>query len=275
MLVDPRYKEFLTFMNKLWKENLLDKDYLNNNFNITYEKCSTDRAGAIISWATFSGTYSGLHPKGDKSGNTPIYIPQMPPVGPHGQAYFPRRFIVSVGGNAITSFCKNPEAAMRWIDIVYASEEALKLQNYGIEGVTYKMVNGEFQPMDNPTGGTWGQLLASVGGGQPTFSHVQWGWETRFPKWTLPYNKKMQEYFVDPLPTVVQTKEEIAVEKEVGTDLATYRDEMMYKFIQGQVPLSEFDNFVATLKKLGLDRLVQTMQQRYDRAKTVLKTMGF
>lgn len=276
MWTDPRLKEYLTFMNKLWKENLIDKEYGTNNFNTTYEKVSSDRAGVTICWSTFAGTFSGLHPKGEKTGNTPVFIPQMPLVGPRGQANFARRYLVSIGGNVITSACKTPEAAMKYIDFVYASDEALKLQNWGIEGITYKMVDGKFQEIPDPKGGVWGNFLGTaVGGGQPAFNHIQWGWDTRFPKWAVEINNKMQQYFVDPLPTVVQTKEEIAVEKEVGTDLSTYQNEMMNKFIQGQVPLTEFDTFVAQQKKLGLDKLMKNMQQRYDRAKVVLKSMGF
>lgn len=264
-------------MNKLWRENLIDKEYPTSNFNLTYEKVSADKVGVTICWATFSGTFSGLHPKGEKSGNTPVFIPQMPLVGPHGQAKFPYRYLTQIGGNAITSFSKYPEAAMKWIDFVYAGDEALKLQNWGIEGVTYRLVNGEFQPIESPKGEVWGNFLGSVGGGQPSFCHVQWGWDTRFPKWAVEINKKMQDYFVAPLPIVTQTKEEIAVEKEVGTDIGTYRDEMRNKFIQGQVPLTdaEWDNYVKTIKKMGLDKLVGTMQTRYERAKEVLKTMGY
>ena len=38
----------------------------------------------------------------------------------------------------VTSACENPEAAVQWIDYVYASQDGLMLYNYGIEGMSYE-----------------------------------------------------------------------------------------------------------------------------------------
>jgi putative aldouronate transport system substrate-binding protein len=51
------------------------------------------------------------------------------------------------------------------------------------------------------------------------------------------------------------------------TDVNTYSDEMVLKFILGAEPLSNFDNYVAQLKKLGIDDAVKITQTAYDRFK--------
>lgn len=42
---------------------------------------------------------------------------------------------------AISTSNKNPEATVKWLDFAY-SEEGKMLFNFGVEGVSYKMVNG-------------------------------------------------------------------------------------------------------------------------------------
>ncbi|MNY83182.1 hypothetical protein D3C86_2257680 [compost metagenome] len=49
------------------------------------------------------------------------------------------------------------------------------------------------------------------------------------------------------------------------TDLRTYQYEMINKFIMGQEPLTKFDEFIATLKKLGIEDATKIYQTQYER----------
>jgi len=51
------------------------------------------------------------------------------------------------------------------------------------------------------------------------------------------------------------------------TDIDSYRDEMIVKFITGAEPISKFDEFVATIKKLNIDEVLKIRQAQYDRLK--------
>jgi putative aldouronate transport system substrate-binding protein len=48
------------------------------------------------------------------------------------------------------------------------------------------------------------------------------------------------------------------------TDINTYIDECRAQFISGALPLDRFDSYIATLKRMGMDRLLQILQESYD-----------
>ncbi|MBQ8089008.1 MAG: hypothetical protein IJ234_11425, partial [Clostridia bacterium] len=62
------------------------------------------------------------------------------------------------------------------------------------------------------------------------------------------------------------TVDEAEVIADVKTDIETYRDEMMIKFITGTADIdAEFDSYVDQLNKLGLDRLTEVYESSYAR----------
>src|SRR5690606_21088359 len=67
----------------------------------------------------------------------------------------------------ISKDAKNPEIVIKWLDYIYASEEGSRLLQYGVEGLSYEMVNGEPEFTDfvknNPDGLSPVQSLMSIG----------------------------------------------------------------------------------------------------------------
>jgi len=54
------------------------------------------------------------------------------------------------------------------------------------------------------------------------------------------------------------------------TDIRTYADEMQVKFVMGTEPISKFDDYVAQINKLGLDKTLAIWQaslERYNKRK--------
>lgn len=51
----------------------------------------------------------------------------------------------------------------------------------------------------------------------------------------------------------------------LGTEIITYTEEMILKFVQGTEPLSNYDAFVDGLKRLNLNRYLELQQTAYDR----------
>ena len=52
---------------------------------------------------------------------------------------------------------------------------------------------------------------------------------------------------------------------DLYADIETYQDENIVKFVVGDKSLDEFDDFVATLKQMGIERCVELEQAAYDR----------
>ena len=264
---DPRMKDYLTFMNMLYEEGLLDKAFGTDSWTETAEKVGNDVVGLITCWATFCGTYSGLHPAGTTDGSTPIFVNGPPIEGPYGDKYFVKRQISGGDEMAITKDNTQQEVSMKWIDFIRNSEEALMLQNFGIEGQTYNMVNGEIQTVSTPEK-SFSAALLEVGGSQPPYAHLQWdaAWDFRFQKYSLDNDAKYQKYYRAPMfPQIRSTKPEQDVLDAKMTDLNTYKTEWFDKFVTGQESLERFDEFVAALDKLGAKEIVDVRQQQYER----------
>jgi len=263
----PRMKEYLAFLNMLYSEGLLDKAYATDSWTQTTEKIGNDTVGLIICWATFTQTYSAASKYGNTDGSIPVFVNGPPIAGPTGDKYFTRREIAGGDAMAISKAAKKPEVAMRWIDFIRNSPEALALQNFGIEGSTYKMENGKVVPTPFP-GKSFSDSILEVGSSQPPFTHLQWdvAWDLRFPKWSTDLDKSYAKFYKSPsFPMIQPTKDEQDTINKVSTDLNTYRDEMVGKFISGAEPIAKFDEFIAQLKKLGADDLTKVRQQQYDR----------
>ena len=212
--------------------------------------------------------FSRAHPKGTPDGETPIFNVPPPLIGPHGDQYFERRILSGGRGFVITRHAKRPDVAMRWIDFVRNSEEAITIQNWGVEGITYRVVDGqkEFIPIEDEV--DLNERLLRIGSGQPPYPHLQvkQAWINRFPGWMFPLDEKLQHYYIEPFPPIGSTKEEIDAIDEVRGDLNTYYNEMKDKFIVGQESIDEkWDEYLQTVARLGSDRYVQVHQQKYER----------
>ncbi|MBN2626565.1 MAG: hypothetical protein JXA95_07860 [Spirochaetales bacterium] len=48
-------------------------------------------------------------------------------------------------------------------------------------------------------------------------------------------------------------------------EIKTYREEMVFKFLTGQEPLSQFGAFQERLRKMGIDRVIEIKQAGLDR----------
>ena len=263
----PRMKEYLTWLNELYTEGLLDKAYATDSWTETLEKVTNDRVGLITCWTTFAGTYSQAHPAGKPDGSVAIFENGPPIEGPYGDKFFVKREIFGGDQMGITKDSKQPEVAMHWIDFIRNGEEALMLQNFGILGDSYRMVDGEIETLgtdDKP----FNDRLLEVGGSQPPYAHLQWdfAWDYRFPTWSLANNTAYQGYYKAPsFPQVRPTLDEQEILNRVLTDLNTYKTEWFDKFVTGQEPLSKFDEFVDGLNKLGAADVIAVRQQQYER----------
>lgn len=55
------------------------------------------------------------------------------------------------------------------------------------------------------------------------------------------------------------------------SDIDTYRNENLVRFIVGTEPLDNFDSFVETLNRMNIGRATEIMQASYDRLQSRLE----
>lgn len=270
--IQPEYKGFLETMNKWYKEGLLDKDFAAPNAKLFDNKMTTDLLGATVSYNGGGiGKYAGLMKDKDpnfdlepapypvlKAGDTPIW----------GQKDFSYNGV----GAAITTSDKNPIETVKWLDYAYGAQGNL-LFNYGLDGVSYKMENGNavLSPdLLNPPAGTSVQ--------QATAKYVRATWSAPFvldenfqtQYLSLPQQKRALDVWSKPtaerkLPLVSPTQDESSKFASIMTDIQTYQDEMLLKFIMGVESLDNFDEYVKKIQGMGIDDAIKIEQDALER----------
>ena len=259
------FKEFLKYMNTMYEEGLLDSMFSTRTSEEWTTLINTDKVGLVQGWVSNLATFN------QNEGQE--WVAMTVPTGPSGES-----FSVSVptitGKNFITKDCENPEAAFKFLDYVWASEEGQMLANYGIEGTSYEMVDGEPQFTDfvlnNPDGLSPNEALLSLGAVHklPRISGAELTIATatdELNEWNEANKAMMRKCF--PSFEIIMTPEEVEQKAELGyTDMWTYKEEMKARFIMGKDDIDEYwDTYIQTLKDMGIDDVLAIEQAKYDR----------
>ena len=158
------------------------------------------------------------------------------------------------------------------------TEEYANLYFYGVEGVTHtvnedgvKVFHPNFKDQDfykeKATGGyLWPGLL-------PALQLSTWESYILALKVDRPdlesYSEKYcinQEYWlIGDAGLAVPTDEENEILATIENDIRTYSDETLAKLCLGQYDLSQIDQYIETIKGLGLEKLVKIYQDRHNR----------
>jgi putative aldouronate transport system substrate-binding protein len=275
----PEFKAFLTWINKLYTEGLINKDLTTADYNKLIEYVSKGQAGVVSYWSSYTYLFGGASPdnQGDKDGvKAAIYTP-MPPLKTTAGAtgYYTKRLSLNGDGMGITTKATPDKqaAAMKWIDFLFNGPESLFAQGNGVEGLSYtKNADGTITKK-SPAGMEWSAYVTSIGGNQPPRAHQQLMavWRSWMPPWLEDVDTSLQRYYRDPsIVTIQWTADEQSALNAKLTDLNTYIMESVTKFILGQTPISQFDTFASELNKRGLPDIQKLFEQRYQRQIKIL-----
>jgi putative aldouronate transport system substrate-binding protein len=274
----PEFKAFLTWVNKLYAEGLINKDLTSANYDRLIEYVTKGQAGVVAYWSSYDYLFGGASPdnQGDKEGSkASVFVPMTPLKSPAGEYYYTKRLGLNGDGMGITTKASaaNRAIAMRWIDFLFNGPEALATQQYGVEGLSYsKNADGSIKKIF-PAGTEWSLYVTAIGGNQPPRAHQQLlaVWRSWMPQWLEDIDSTYQKFYKDPSVVAIQwTQAENDVLAAKSTDINTYILENVTKFILGQQPLSGFETFAAQLDKLGIKDLQKVYEQRWQRQVKVL-----
>lgn len=275
------YRGFLEFMNKLYEEELLDHDFMVQDRTTLQSKVVNGEVGAWVGMMPAELGTLRTQVLADDPDSTFYPIGVANPVREKGQAlyYFQANYPYVNAGAAITTSCKDIETAVRLLDYCWSPEGELLL-NWGIEGVSYEMVDGWPQFTD--------QIINNNLGLSPSQAHAQYRqlngpfpmdhWQRLVSKtdYTLEEGKIDENIAslnlwakngVQPagLPSTTILSSESSDYASKFNEVSTYADEMYSKFIMGQESLDKFDSYVADLKKMGLDEVIAIQQSALER----------
>lgn len=272
-LVDPRMKDLYTMLHDWYEEGLLYTEVSNSGYNdlLAQNRLGGQTLLALDNVMTNQGIAYDVCPEAEY-----VYIPLLDNDGyyngtsvPDEEKELDKRSGGYWGYYAVTADCKDPELAVRWLDYVWASQESQDLRYWGVEGVTYDVVDGEKMFKDeiiNSPKGAISEMRAL--GGWPNFVGFESGeaflamFRGTYPETAY---EEFSKYLRDQIPILMGTEEEDEIYQRYWPDLETYIKETTIGFITGTKSLDEWDNYVATCNTMGLQEILQVRQAWYDR----------
>lgn len=263
---DPRYKELLQFVNKLYKDGLLEQDIM------SVKSTEVDAKGV----EGLLGVVDNVDPVAIYNQEGYVGLPVLK--GPQGDQMFSATGspLGNIGMFVLTDKAKNPAALIRWMDYFY-SDEGIRMFFMGWKDETYKEdAEGNVDYVDdiknNPEGlnldQAVGQYLIWPGGYYPGFVTQKYFKGAEGLPTSVENAKKAEPYVIPQdkvWPPFNFTADEQSELTGIQTDIHTYVDEMRDKFIAGNESFDNWDQYVANLQKMGSERYLAIYQSAADR----------
>ncbi|MGG6310940.1 extracellular solute-binding protein [Paenibacillus macerans] len=267
--IEEGYKEYLTYLNRLWNEELLDHESFSQTAEQREAKARNNQLGLFSAWTAFQ--MMGEEPNSDDPMFSPVTSEMV------DKPAIAKNKGINTGAFAISNTNPSPEASMRWVDYAYSIEGATMF-NKGPEGVLWQYTDKEnyvkeYLPV--PDGGDReeyrSRITPNYGIPAPTINlpEVANGLLSEVDDWIANETKTklLDRGARIPFPVLFLTPEEQSEVNMMTSDLNTYVRQMEAKFVTGTEPLTNWDNYVNTVKKMGGDRMAEIHQAAYDRWK--------
>lgn len=260
------YKTAVSTLNKWINEGLLDSNYINVDSKIFNASVLNDRAGIMI--ASGGGDMGTWLDNAEQTGKKFVLEGVADFKDENGKYYY-HQFLTKypkVSSCAITTSCKNPELAARFLDYAY-SEEGHNLYNFGTEGVSYEMQDGTPVYTDlikkNPDGLSMPEAMSRyirASGAGPFVQDKRYieGYYFRdaqrnaLEKWTESYSDVGEMN----LPPVSYTSDENKTYADIMVEVNKYVSQVTAEFIFGTTSVDQFDTFVNKIKSLNIESAV-------------------
>ena len=271
------YRQALNLMAQWYREGLLDPDFPTLTTAVLNQKMITGNAGASAHQVGQGmGTWT-LTARQTNPGFELVAVP-YPVVnrGDRVNMVYTTFHYTGGGTAAITTGARNVEIAARYLDWNY-TDDGHNLNNFGVEGVTYNWVNG--YPLftnyifNHPQGWPPAQAfmpyaLAAHNG--PFIQDVRYfeqyldlpEQQAALSAWSIP---NMHRFMMPPVTPSPEESREFA---QIMQAVNTYVQEMEFRFILGTESFANWDNYVNTINRMGIDRAIQLRTialERYNR----------
>lgn len=283
------WKEGLTYLNKLCTEGLLPASIFTDDRTQFMSVLNNEEANLVGSLSTGSLSRWNNY---DTNENGQEFVMMPPLAGPEGKAYSPFMEYRPAPIWFITSSCKNPELALKLGDLFYRKDFS-NTARYGEEGIDWTtdeavLSNPQYSNAyiaagiaDNITlvklkdiwsennNKFWRNInprYASIEDGNTWANAVEYDPDiksSRFYADNYAYNYPAHPEKL--LPSLTYTNEEAKEQAEIVVNITTYVNQSMAQFITGALPLSEWDNYIKELERMGLSTWLSNAQAAYER----------
>ena len=267
--IQPEFKEYLTMINKWYKEGLIWSDFMSYQ---DFQNPPTDiilagRTGFFYGEVTFIAT---LQNASTEEGFELVAIPDLVKEKGGKIEFKEERTYAAATPWSISTQCEYPELAMQWVNYMYTDEGAV-LCNYGIENESF-VYNEAGQPvftdlvLNNPDMSTTVALFMYCLDRGPFYRD-----ETREQSGYTQAQREASGIWTSNLAvgrgigsSALNTEESESVNQFYG-DIKTYIQQSVLEFVTGTRSLDEFDAYVQHIKDMGIDDVTACWQDAYQR----------
>lgn len=292
------YRAYLQYMNKLWEEELIYHESYTTEIKVQRELTKADRVGVFSDAA-------GWNAKGDGDNSDDYYYRSFQALTSEYNSKPMVVKTSGVGTKCwfvVSRDTEHPEEICRMIDYFFSDEGALfgqrgdlasyaTYKNYDVKGL--ESCKGWFYPDENPKGyDTWetyryqAQTINNafnvrslkdntediiLGMSIEELDVIINGKTPGYAMQGVQLAKRMKETnaeFAIGFPNLLRTEDESEELASLQADIQSYCQTQKAQFITGELNINdddEWQNFLNTLERMGLERLLEIEQTAYDR----------
>jgi putative aldouronate transport system substrate-binding protein len=263
----PEYKEYIELMADWYAQGLIDPDFISYNVSNAAEDSQITGNSCGVWNTSVNGmtNLSGYEPDVDVEPVRRFVLNS----GDEGHFDDAGSSQIGKGGTAIA--CSNPEIelSVQLIDYFY-SEDGIILQNYGTEGYSYEIVDGEPQLTElvtnNPDGLAFAQALIKYTSSTPSSVTIN---SRNYLGYSDAQVKAITDWIADgELYQAPGQNWDVDAQSEFNslvTDMNTYADTELLSFITGNKSLDEWDSFIENLtSSFDIDRMKELSEEAID-----------
>ena len=199
------------------------------------------------------------------------FLPMLPPADANGNVWEEHgRIKVKPSGWAIGYSNEHPEETMKLFNF-YFTEQGQQIANFGVEGLTYDLVDGKPVFKDSVLNGE-GSVVAQmweIGAQIPIGFPQDYEYERQ---WTNELAMKGIEMYtesgivVDQFPGIAMNAEEKAIYDKSWPNILSFMQESYEKWILGAADVeAEWGEYQAQLERLGYPDVIAALQTAYER----------
>jgi putative aldouronate transport system substrate-binding protein len=259
--VTQEYKEALMYLNKLYKEDLLDQEFITNNSQTWQQKVSQGHVGlmndnlARKNWA--NDVFKEQDPNTDWEF---VFVPPFP--DRNGKAF--HRMNWDLGRAAgITVANEHPEETVEFFNWFF-TEEGEMIRNFGVEGEHYEKQNGKIVPIKSREYMT-NTYYERGGNFWPGIQTLDWN-IVAYPDSIDPITYLRENGWINSIaPVVRRTPEESAEYKEYSSAVSKFIEESTVAFIMGTKSFDEWNSYVSKLNELGVQKMLDIYKTAFNR----------
>lgn len=263
------YKEAIKFMHELYLEGLVDIESFSQKPPAYKSKVKDQKLGAFQYWSL-----SGLFGESYKESGYTFMPPLEGPNGDMGTFFKESAALSGKGSFLITSTCENPEVAIRWADYTCTPDISFQVSQ-GMFGRTYDYdAEGKLVAIPTPEGMSGDEFRHADTAGAHSFHMITDSYlENVIPSSAIQEKRSYDMIYRDTdnattaVPPFFLGMDDSVRVAEISSDLNPLVDEKSATWmLEGGID-EEWDDYIAQLKKMGVEELVDIYNTRYDEVK--------